>query len=332
MTADIHDGKQNSGDLAEDIGQEAQAWLTLFYCEEADEADRHNFSEWLQRSEKHVAAFAKAEKLWDQLAFSPEMLKEPSDRQDRSFSSLLNRRGVLGAIAASIIVMIGVSIVFWQTSVTTDHYRTALGEVENIILADGTKVTLNAASYLETHISNTKREVLLRGGAFFDVVRDESRPFRVTVGGTEVKVLGTAFEVWEGPRTVRVSVVRGAVEVGEGEENAIASLVKLTAGEQVITSLDGHPGKIRSFDPKAALAWRTGHLIYIDVPLEDIVADVNRYRKKKIIITDAALGALRITTAFRVEQANKMLAGLSQSNPLIVEEKSSGVYIRPLSK
>lgn len=334
MTTDIFDRNKNSG--GENLREEARQWLTLFYCEETDEADRTRFSTWLHRSEKHAVAFTEAEKLWDQLPFSSEMLADPQSRP-RNISArktFFNRRNAFGAIAASIVVLIGVAVASWQGSVTTGHYQTALGEVKNIILADGTKVTLNADSRLETHLSHNKRDVVLTGGAFFDVVRDESRPFRVTVSGTEVNVLGTAFEVWEGPRTVRVSVVRGIVEVGEGENipNPAISPVKLTAGEQVITSLDGHAGKIRSFDSTSTLAWRVGHLVYIDVPLEDIVADVNRYRTKKIIVTDVALGALRITTAFRVEQTREMLAGIASSNPLIVEEKSSGIYIRPMKK
>ncbi|PHZ84781.1 FecR family protein [Paremcibacter congregatus] len=330
--------------VPEDIREEARSWLTLFHCEETNEGDQRLFSEWLNSSEMHAIAFAEAERLWNELPFASEVLKDPTGNvvslkrsNANAVSSFFNRRGAMAAIAASILVVIGITLISQRSAVSTKVYQTAIAEIKDVMLADGTKVTLNADSRLEVSIFDKSREVKLRGGAFFDVARDEGRLFRVAVAGTEVRVLGTAFEVWEGPRTVRVSVTRGKVQVTE-EPNEMASIregevnpssVMLTAGNQVVTSLNGQAGKIQSFDSESTLAWRKGHLIYIDAPLEDIVADVNRYRKKKIYITDAALAAMRITTAFKVDQTDKMLAGVMASHALMIEEKKSGIYIQP---
>ncbi len=334
----------------ENLREEARAWLTLFYTEETSDQDRARFSAWLRQSDLHAEAFAEAEKLWGQLAYASETLTEQSDFQqptepkDVNIAPLqkpkalfLARKTVIAAIAACFLAVVGGLSVTWEAPTSVSYYQTALGEVKEVTLDDGTKLTLNAAANAEVHMSDKERQVLLKGGGFFDVVPDQGRPFRVVVAGTEVRVLGTAFDVWEGPYSVRVSVTEGAVEVAgksaeAREKSETDTPVRLTAGEEVVTTLSGWPDKVKRFNPEATLAWREGHLIYIDAPLVDIVADANRYRKKKIIILDKRLEGLRITTAFRADQTDKMLAGVTATNPLLIEETKEVVYVRPLKE
>jgi transmembrane sensor len=104
--------------------------------------------------------------------------------------------------------------------------------------------------------------------------------------------------------------------------------VELTGGQQLTVEADGTFGAIVEFDPKRVLGWRDGRFSYFNARLEDIIADINRYRTVKIVIEDEALKDLRITTMFRVENAEQMLGGIEATEPVTIVRSSSSITIR----
>ena len=92
-----------------------------------------------------------------------------------------------------------------------------IGGEYQLVLADGTKVWLNADSKLRFPVSFTaeRREVYLEGEAYFEVAKDSAREFWVHAGAMDVKVLGTSFNVkaYERLETVATTLVEGSVEV-----------------------------------------------------------------------------------------------------------------------
>src|SRR6202042_1912925 len=92
---------------------------------------------------------------------------------------------------------------------------TAVGQQRNVTLADGSIVTLNTNTILETDLSRSVRQIYLRKGeAHFQVAHDRSRPFLVHAGDAVVRAVGTEFEVrLREDKHVEVLVNEGRVEV-----------------------------------------------------------------------------------------------------------------------
>ncbi len=200
------------------------------------------------------------------------------------------------------------------------------------VYLDGSQVTLRPDSVIRVSLSKRRRQVdLERGGAYFEVERDPTRAFTVQTAATQVQVLGTKFDVLKGPQEVQVSVSDGHVEFNAVAPDAAASkagrTVQLTAGEQITAAYSGTFGAKHRFDPANTLAWRGGRLSYANARLEEVVADMNRYRHVKVRIEGEALRNITITAAFRVDQSDQMLAGLAATEPVLVERRPDEVVL-----
>ncbi|OZB13670.1 MAG: hypothetical protein B7X53_15625, partial [Hyphomonas sp. 34-62-18] len=185
------------------------------------------FESWLAADQAHLTAY---ERLMSDLALIPELgeveiaaAPAPGARQR------LHRPQQLFAAFAVMVVVLGGALVglraaFPASSPVADPaYETMIAEIRDIHLADGSVVTLGARSRIEPVFSDTMRIVKLHEGeAFFDVASDPERPFYVEAGDRLIRVVGTRFDVRQGPETVRVAVVEGVVEVLQAETPARA--------------------------------------------------------------------------------------------------------------
>ncbi len=81
---------------------------------------------------------------------------------------------------------------------------------------------------------------------------------------------------------------------------------------------------VRAVEPTDIAAWRSGRLVYDNAELSDIVADANRYARSRIVIADAQLESLRVTTSFRTSQVEGMVETLQAALPLVAERQADG--------
>ena len=106
----------------------------------------------------------------------------------------------------------------------TAHHKAynSQGDERLITLPDGSKVQMDAESSMEYHEDTTIREVKLRGGAFFEVVKNPSKPFIVKAGGMKTTVVGTAFRIkaYDVDRIVTIEVKSGKVRISREKDNA----------------------------------------------------------------------------------------------------------------
>ncbi|MDP3768157.1 MAG: FecR domain-containing protein [Dehalococcoidia bacterium] len=338
-----HEGDAGGPDEA------AARWLAYLYSGEATEDGRRDFSKWLKRSEANARAYRNLQQTWRDMAVpgAEGFFREPvaSDAADqrvvifeprrRQRPAVAARRGMLAAaaaIAATVVVSVGV----WRTQVydpvTAGSYATRTGEIRTVALPDGSKITLAAASAVRTAFSKKRRHVeLVRGGAYFDVSSDPAKPFTVAAAASEIRVVGTEFDVNLAPQVVRISVTEGVVRVGpplaEGRMPGSGD-VRLRAGQRMTAALDGRLGPIEAFDPGHAAPWRQGQLVYRNARLEEVVAEVNRYREDKIVIGDVRLIDIPITLATRTDQTDALLSGLEATSPVVIERSEHRVVLR----
>ncbi len=162
---------------------------------------------------------------------------------------------------------------------------TGIGELRTVRLADGTRMTLDAASTALIHPRGATRRVeLVSGRALFAVARDAAHPFVVTSGTSSVTALGTRFAVEHRADEMVVALTEGTVRV-----STPAGARVLAPGE--LLSARGAVIAVSASGAAAATEWQRGRLTFSAVPLAEVAAQLARYDARRIVIRDAALAA-----------------------------------------
>jgi len=220
---------------------------------------------------------------------------------------------------------------------------TAVGQQRNVTLADGSIVTLNTNTILETDLSRRMRQIYLRKGeAHFQVAHDRSRPFLVHAGDAVVRAVGTAFEVrLRSDQHVDVVVNEGRVEVqaaplalqpaGTRSRAASVAVRALSAGEQLSTAtVDYAVTPVSPTQLSSELAWREGAIIFDGRPLSEAIAEIERYTDARIIVSDSRTAALPVGGRFRTDDVQGFFDGLQAALPVTIRRTADGVvYVDP---
>lgn len=162
---------------------------------------------------------------------------------------------------------------------------TPRGGQYRLILADGTKVWLNAASSIRypTVFTGAERSVEITGEAYFEVAKVASHPFRVKVHGVQVDVLGTQFNVmaYSNENAMRTTLVQGSVKVTQPDKGLYKIL---TPGEQArIDNKNGTFTLIDHADVRLATAWKDGVQAFRNADIETIMHQVERWYDVDVI-------------------------------------------------
>ncbi|UZR96659.1 FecR family protein [Chondrinema litorale] len=207
---------------------------------------------------------------------------------------------------------------------------TLKGQKLDLVLSDGTSIKLNSESevlFPET-FSKDRRIIYLKGEAFFDVARDENRPFIIHTDNLQTTVLGTSFNINAYPenKDIEVSVITGKVKV-ESEETPDTNTFLLTADEMVSFDKSSKELKKGLFNTDL-VAWRKGVLIFSGEPFNKIVEKLERWYgvefqvKKKVILEKEFFGR------YNNENLNNILETLSYASKFNykIENKQVTIY------
>lgn len=198
---------------------------------------------------------------------------------------------------------------------------TGPGEMRALALPDGTRVTLNFDSRLVVRYYPRRRNVELAGGeAFFQVAPDAHKPFTVDSGASQVRVVGTVFNLRSGPPQFVVKVLEGKVEVRPDRRRADAPVLQLGAGAGV--SVDAGSGRHTAV-PAAADAvgdWRNGQLVFAQTPLAEVAAELARYLGKPVRVEGAKLAALPVSGMAITDAPAGFLRALPMLLPVRVQD------------
>jgi transmembrane sensor len=195
---------------------------------------------------------------------------------------------------------------------------------------------MNARSQVRVAFTRGRRDVeLLAGEAWFDVAKDPARPFVVSNGSTSVRAVGTVFDVNHRGSRIIVTVVAGHVLVASGRARSgsidttspvdggsgganlsSAARIMLKPGDQATVS-GNHEIAVRQLpNLTAATGWLDNMLTFEDVPLAEVVEELNRYSPKPIVIEDDDLSNLRISAVIRAGDAAAILRYLQRFEPV----------------
>jgi len=310
----------------ERLEQEAVAWHARLTSGAPEAADLAEFEAWRRQSPAQDQAYRRIESLWRQL--EPPLRADRKRRHHAEKSSRtkawLRRSGAGLALASAVLAT---ALAFYPDYLLNSwaDYHTRIGGRADVRLADGSLIHLNTDTALDVEINGGERRVhLLRGEAEFEVAHDRSRPFRVQSGDIVTEALGTRFVVrYERPAGV-ITLLQGRVRAGQIGE--FGAFVVLAPGESVTfdrrTLSEPHAA-----DVSASSAWRRGRLIMNFVPLKQVIAEINRYRRSPIKLLDADLGEREINAAIDLGNVDAWLDALPATLPVHIRRAGPLVMI-----
>jgi len=242
--------------------------------------------------------------------------------------------------AAAVLVM--VAPLAWRTfqerqsrlaQLPTDDdkiYETHKGERSKIELADGTSIAMAADTRLRvsSHYGESRRDVFLTGEALFDVVHDANKPFAVHVADLVAQDLGTEFGVraYAGKK-LQIVVAKGAVSLGVDKSKPRSSSipdvppVKLSPGDLGQLDSTGQIQLEHGVDVTRYLGWSEGRLQYQLAPLDEIIADLDRWYDVDIRLADSSLNTTRVTMSVTGKSVDDVMTVLAAALALHVERK-----------
>ena len=187
------------------------------------------------------------------------------------------------------------------------------GQIKDVYLPDSTLISMAGSSsirYDAKSYGKERRVVEMKGKAFFQVTRNETRPFSVYTERTEVTVLGTSFQINEQPDGTDVNVMTGKVSFGAtGNET---DKVILTAGMSASYSMESKGITLLEEEDLNTLSWKTRQLRFNDTPLEKVIGDLNEYYQVKVI-NKAENPNLKLTATFNDLPLEDVLLVINQT-------------------
>ncbi|WP_114779187.1 FecR domain-containing protein [Botryobacter ruber] len=206
---------------------------------------------------------------------------------------------------------------------------TPRGGQYQVVLPDGSKVWLNAASSLRfpTAFSGAERRVALTGEAYFEVVKD-TKQFIVDAGEVDVTVLGTSFNVssYDEDNTIATTLVTGHVQLSGDQLNGITNL---TPGRQAVFTKAGNTMEVNKVDTEFFTVWKEGKLYFEKEELESIIKKLNRWYAVDVAFADQASKKKTFTgVAFKNRPIDHLLSMISQTTDVTFEKKGGKIYIK----
>lgn len=325
--------------------------LARYLADTASEAERNDVEAWLAESEANARELATYRLIWDHTAaMKKSSVKVDTDaawnkmkgkmaasqlaavtseapvREPKTieFRPEVQKRRLPVTVWAAAVVAILVMAFGWffliaDKTPKTMEVATADNTTEQI-LPDGTKVFLNYNSKLTypENFAGDLRTVSLQGEAFFDVKPDAAHPFVIQANGTEIRVLGTSFNVKaynEAP--VRVDVATGKVRVTKD-----AHRVDLVKGESAEVLKDS----IRSLQANMNLmGYRTQVYEFNAADLQDVVKSIRDGYHVDVRLANDKIAQCRLTIRFEKEPVDATLSVIAETLDLNLR-KEGKVY------
>ncbi len=226
------------------------------------------------------------------------------------------------AMTTALLVLVSGTLLWLDPAYRSERLVSQVGQRNTATLADGSTITLNTDSALDVswHL-RSRRVTLERGQALFDVSHATWRPFSVEAGHTRVSVVGTLFEVWRQPESVRVTVLRGKVRV---DNLAIAAPPAYLVADQQIASAPAGLSSVMQVDAASSMAWREGRLVFDHTPLRLALQELQRYTRAGIAEPDPQVGGLQLSGVFDTDRADALLELLPGILPVTLGRNAQG--------
>lgn len=204
-----------------------------------------------------------------------------------------------------------------STEVTYNSLVVPRGGEYDLVLEDGTKVTVNSETRLRypTQFAENERVVLLEGEAYFDVSTDKNRPFIVRTQGVDVRVLGTSFNVssYLDEEAIRTTLVEGSVIVMDRVEQIENVILK--PGYQAVYNKSDKKLESEKVNVDLYTSWKDGLFVFEKSKMDDIMTKVARWYDVKVFYQNSEVNNIRFTgTLKRYDNLDRLLKMIEKTN------------------
>lgn len=244
------------------------------------------------------------------------------DEKKRNYVLTFFKNSYPAKVAAAVLILLTGYLLLIQfnifnnnsiTELTWNEKRTEPGQKSILTLFDGSRITLNAGSTLKypKQFGTDVREVFLEGEAYFEVKRNESRPFIVRSENISTTVLGTQFNVKAFPNesNISVSLVEGKVSVNKLND---PDQITLKPAQQFIYNKNDKSQLVTEFDLHQVIGWKNDLFKFENEKLENVIAVLERAYGVKIEIKNKTVLEKRITTQFNQDSFWTMIKVLKE--------------------
>jgi len=324
------DQPPNSSCDSDDPRDLAAAWFAYLQSGEATQAQRRRFERWRSAHPEHERQYRNVQQIWQATLQLPESeLRGILARREAPAGapSAARRRlglGLAGACCAAAAGGVGWYFLGEESRQYTARLASARGEHRQEKLPDGSVLDLNTGTRALVRYYAGRRVVELQEGEiFFSVHHDAQRPFLVEAGDARIVVTGTRFNVRFGAEAVHVSVESGSVNVSAGPwwRERTRSLAK---GQGMWVSGRDGVGDAVAEDLNAVLAWKRGKIVFEDTPLQQAIAEINRYLPQPARLDAPALRDHRVAGILSIDDPQALIDMLPEFAPVRVYRLPDG--------
>ena len=306
------------------LREEAASWFAAMQGPDAKRREGE-FKTWLAADPSHRTAYARIAEIY---SMGKSLLSAPAGQPNRPAP----RRNTAALAAVVAVIICAASVFLWmpgnheerrsatpQQAQVEDEaivYKSRIGEIRKVRLADGSDIILDTDSIVSAHFTSATRFLRLeRGIARFEGAR-EKRPFIVSVGDAQVTAHGTIFDVgFRSDRTYFVRLLRGSVDVAQklrGPTNRPSRTPRLlTPGQVVEAGLFGVRDLPPSFAPASGESWTSKMRQFDNVRVADLIDEANRYSRVQIRQPIAEVANLRASGTFAIDDPRRLATNLS---------------------
>lgn len=292
----------------ERILSEAMDWLLALADQPGDTDVAAHFRDWLSADARHWET-------WQQLNKSYEMIGDAGMAGANSTMTAEAARGRVGrrvrrrvptaslspkrrpmivsAVAAALVaIWLAPSALL---AIRADH-RTGTGELETVVLVDGSTAQLGPQSAIRVTFTRGERRIdLLQGEALFQVRPNPARPFRVAAGPVTTTVLGTGFDVRRLAAATHVGVQHGRVRVDDSASGTGPTF--LSAGDEVRID-EGGTAQVDHVAPALIASWALAEVNARDRTVAEVMDDIRPWYRGRIVLMDDAIAARRVNGVY----------------------------------
>ncbi|MFF7706665.1 FecR domain-containing protein [Pseudomonas sp. NPDC007930] len=285
--------------------QQAARWYARLQANPAEPRLQQQWLQWCEASELNRQAWQRVQAVSSHLAGLPARVASPALR-----AAGQGRRQVLLGVAW-LAAAGGLASLAWRSEPARAYradYRTGVGEQARFTLADGSELLLDTDSAVDVRFDGSQRLLLLRRGQVLASTASErlQRPFSVRTRDGEVLALGTRFSVRVAAQGSEACVLEKAVQVTTRQ----GSTQRVEAGQSISFAQAGI-GPVRR-NPAGAGLWAQGHLVVVDQPLAQVLAELGRYRPG-VLRCSPEVAALRVSGTYPVHDTDLALVALSSA-------------------
>ena len=292
---------------------EAAGWMARLTETAPSDRTKAEFRVWLTADPLHARAMERVEAQW---------------RLSKDFSPLEPRRRFAVArpfpriAGAAFAALLAVAFLLVRPLYGEARFATGIGEVRDVVLADGSQVHLDADSVLDMRYRPFTRGVVLsRGAAEFTVAHNVWRPFTVAAGAADIRVTGTHFLVRRDGGGASAYLISGGIELRDGRSGDLKA--ELRPGTEATISASGAV-MVQANDGARDKAWLSGKLLFDHTALSDALDQFRHYGPVAVTLASDDLGALKISGLYSSGDLQGFLQGVATAYPLRLTTAAGG--------